>query len=192
MEEERVIQFVFTPPLFGNKNELASLNNHTKWAKFAQTKMKQEFKEVISDWSLPPWEDNPFLTAELEFTILRTNKKKFDNINFAYAYKWLEDLLVENNYLLDDDQNKIVLNPTQLDVEGSVETSISVVITLYERFEMTIDELKAKVTQLNLELENVGEDTHVKAASGRVRSLLGEIKNATPQLRRDLIALDKK
>jgi len=94
--------------------------------------------------------------------------------------------------MVDDDKIRVVLNPTQLYVEGSVETSVRIVIKLYERFEMTINELKTKAEQLVNELENVGEDTHVKAASGRVRNLLGEIKNATPQLRRDLIALDKK
>jgi len=186
------MNFVFVPPSFGIKNpQLITLNNVTKWWKFAKTKLKAEFKNELSEWSLPPWEDNPYTKAEIEYTIRRKDGKKIDSDNLAFPYKWLQDLMVENNYLVDDDKIKVVLNPTQLHVEGNVETSVCVTITLYERYDMTIDELKNNVAQLNEELQNVGGN-HVKAASSRVRKILGEIKNATPQLRRDLIELDKK
>ncbi len=56
---------------------------------------------------------------------------------------------------------------------------------------MTLDELKEVVIQLQYELENVGDEDHNKAASLRARKILIEIKNATPQLRKDLVALDK-
>ncbi len=191
--EEHVIQFVFVPPTFGiRKPELITLNNVTKWWKFAKTKLKNEFKSDLADWSLPPWEENPYKKANIEYTIRRKDGFKIDSDNLAFPYKWLQDLLVENNYLLDDDKIRVVLNPTQLHVEGSVETSVHVTITLYERYEMTVDELREKVSQLNKMLEEqIGRGQHVKAASGRVRKVLGEIKNATPQLRRDLVELDK-
>ena len=190
--EGHKIQFVFVPPAFGKKNELATLNNISRWFKFAKTKMKDQFKSELSEWSLPPWEDdNPFTKAEIEYTILRKDGKKIDSDNLAFSYKWLQDLLVENGYMVDDDKIRVVLNPTQLHVEGSVETSVRVTITLKERYIMTVPELKALITSIASDLENVGED-HVKAASARVRKALGEIKNATPQLRRDLVDLDKK
>ena len=190
--EEHEIKFIFVPPSFGiRKPTLATLNNVTRWWGFAQTKMKQEFKTELTEWSLPPWEENPYTKAEIEYTILRSNGFKLDSDNLAFSYKWLQDLLVENGYMVDDDKIRVVLNPTQLHVEGSVETSVRVTITLKERYIMTVPELKALITSMASDLENVGED-HVKAASARVRKALGEIKNATPQLRRDLVDLDKK
>ena len=57
---------------------------------------------------------------------------------------------------------------------------------------MTIEELKQAAGNLVAELENVGGENHVKAACGRARMILGDLKNATPQLRRDLKSLDKK
>ena len=192
--EERVINFTFVPPSFGiKKPQLATLNNVTKWFGFAQTKMKQEFKLVLTEWSLPPVEDdNPFTKADIEYTILRKNGYKIDSDNLAFSYKWLQDLLVENGYLVDDDQVRVVLNPTQLHVEGSVETSVRVTITLKEKFIMTVSQLKNVVAQLALDLEKVDGEQHTKPASGRVRKALGEIKNATPELRRALVELDKK
>ena len=57
---------------------------------------------------------------------------------------------------------------------------------------MTITELKDAVVTLHADLEKVNGVVHNKAASARVRKARGEIKNATPQLRRDLVELDKK
>ena len=189
---EHKIEFIFVPPCFGiRKPELITLNNVTKWWKFAKTKIKDEFKAELSDWSLPTWEENPYTAAEIEYTILRNNGFKLDSDNLAFPYKWLQDLLVENGYMVDDDKIRVVLNPTQLHVEGSVETSVRVTITLKEKYIMTVTELKALVDALKADLELVDGEKHVKTASARVRKSLGEIKNATPELRRDLVALDK-
>jgi hypothetical protein len=57
---------------------------------------------------------------------------------------------------------------------------------------MTIEELRAVLHSLETNLAEVGEDVHNKSASARARMLLGKIKNATPQLRKTLIELDKK
>jgi len=189
--EEYKTSFVFVPPSFGKKNQLATLNNISKWWKFAQTKMKHKFKTDLSEWSIPIWNDNPFTKAEIEYTILRKDGKKIDSDNLAFPYKWLQDLLVENGYLVDDDKIKVVLNPTELYVSGSIETSVKVKITLKERYTMTIEELKTKVKLLEEDLSKVCGENHVKSSSARVRKILGEIKNATPQLRRDLVKIDK-
>ena len=192
--EEQQINFIFVPPSFGiRKPQLATLNNVTKWWGFAQTKMKQNFKAELQDWSLPIWEENPYTEAHIEYTILRRNGFKLDSDNLAFSYKWLQDLLVENGYMVDDDKIKVVLNPTLLHVEGSVETSVRVEITLYKRYIMTVDELRDNVASLQIMLQTqIGEGQHKKPASAKVRKILGEIKNAVPQLRRDLIELDKK
>ncbi len=57
---------------------------------------------------------------------------------------------------------------------------------------MNIDELRDKIEALAFELDNVGGEIHNRSASRRARLILGEIKNATPQLRKDLVELDKK
>jgi len=57
---------------------------------------------------------------------------------------------------------------------------------------MTIEELRSILHSLETNLAEVGEDSHNKSASARARMLLGKIKNATPQLRKELIELDKK
>ena len=95
--------------------------------------------------------------------------------------------------MVDDDSTKVTLHPTQLNVPGGVETSVHVKITLLRRYTMTVDELRDKVATLQIELQTrVGQGQHIKSASANVRKILGEIKNAVPQLRRDLVELDKK
>ena len=192
---ERKLNFIFVPPSFGIKNpQMVTLNNVPKWWKFAKTKLKDEFKAQLSDWSLPPVDDdNPYTKADIEYTILRKNGVKIDSDNLAFPYKWLQDLLVENGYLVDDDQTRVVLNPTLLHVEGNVETSVRVEIHLKEKYIMTIDELKALIDVIKFDLEKVDTEdgSHGKPASGRVRKALGEIKNATPELRRTLVERDK-
>lgn len=189
MEEMR---FIFTPPTYGKKQELCSLNNMSKWYRFHKTKIKHEFKLTLGEWFLPLWEDNPYTKAEISYTILRKDGKKLDSDNLTIIYKWLQDYIVEQNYLVDDDHVKVTLNPTQLNVEGEIETSVLVVIKLQEVYTMTVDELRDEVATLHVQLQTqIGKGQHVKAASGRVRKILGEIKNAVPQLRRDLVDLDK-
>ena len=190
---EHKIEFIFTPPTFGKKNDLCTMNTYSRWGRFAKTKIKHEFQTLITEWCLPEWEDNPYLSAEIEYTILRRNGKNIDSDALCgFTYKILQDMLVLNSYLVDDNKVKVIMNPTLLHVEGAVETSVRVEIHLKERYIMTVTELKLLVNNLQLDLEKVDSDQHVKTASARVRKALGEIKNATPELRRALIILDKK
>ena len=184
--------FIIVPPVFGKKAELCSLNNMSRWYRFQKTKIKQEFKEYLEAWFLPLWDDCVFTKAEISYTVLRKDAKKLDADNLTIIYKWFQDLLVENSYLSDDDKVKVILNPTILNAEDSeFETSVLISVKLTEKYTMTIEELKAKAEALNIALSKVGDEHHVKSASGRARKILGEIKNATPELRRQLVALDK-
>jgi len=195
MEEEFDIDIVFTPAMLGLKrksDEIASTNNLSKWWKQSKTRIKESFKNTLKEWYLPEWDDNVYRKAEVHFTILRTNQRKMDADSLgASTFKWSIDCLTEQGYIVDDDQVKVVLNPTLLSQEGNVETSVRMQVKLLERFEMTIQELREKIAALSAELENVGGENHIKNASKRARKILGEIKNATPQLRRDLVELDK-
>lgn len=189
MEE---IEFIFTPPTFGKKQELCSLNNLSRWYRFQKTRIKSDFKEMLGDWFLPEWEENPYTKAEISYTILRKDNRKFDSDNLTIIYKMLQDFLVEQNYISDDDHVKITLNPTQLNVEGSVETSVLVNIILKDRYTMTLEDLKENSEKLNEEMQTLFSDKRTKTGSARIRKILVDIKKATPQLNRDLIALDKR
>ena len=196
MEKEFDLEIVFTPAMLCRKkksDELVSNNNLSKWWRQSKTKIMNNFKDTMKEWYLPISDDNPYRWAEIHFTILRTNNRKIDSDALGSStYKWTIDLLVEQGYLLDDDQCRVVQNPTLLNCEGTIETSVRMQVNFYERFEMTIDKLRDKLLELNNELLNVGGKEHVKAASKRARIILGEIKNAVPQLRKTLIELDKK
>ncbi len=52
---------------------------------------------------------------------------------------------------------------------------------------MTLDQLSAKLEQLQNELDAAAEN---KSASRRARLILNEIKKSTTQLKKDLIELD--
>lgn len=194
--QEYDLEIVFTPAMLGLKrksDEVASTNNLSKWWTFSKTKIMNSFKSEMKNWFIPEFEDNPYRWAEINFTILRTNNRKMDPDSLGPStYKWTIDLLTEQGYIVDDDRCRVILHPTELNCKGTIETSVRMQIKLFERIEMNIDELKVVATQLVTELENVGGDNHVKAACGRARMILGDLKNATPQLRRDLKDLDKK
>ena len=195
MEEEFDVDIVFTPAMLGLKrksDEVASTNNLSKWWRHSKTRIKESFKNTLKEWYLPEWDDNIYRKAEIHFTILRTNQRKMDADSLGPStYKWAIDCLTEQGYIEDDDQCKVVLHPTLLGQKGNIETSVRMQVKLLERFEMTVEELKIKIAELAAEMEKVGGENHVKASSKRVRKILGEIKNATPQLRRELVDLDK-
>jgi len=57
---------------------------------------------------------------------------------------------------------------------------------------MTIEELKERSLQMLKDLEHIGGDDHVKAASLRVRRYIDLIKREGTQFKKDLLELDKK
>lgn len=190
------LDIVFTPAMIISSkktDEVCSTNNISRWWRHGKTKIMGKFKQDMREWFLPEWHDNPYRWAEIHFTILRTNQRKMDPDSLGPStYKWAIDLLTEQGYTVDDDRNKVIFNPTQLGCEGKIETSVRMQAIFYERVEMDIDELKILAKDLVSNLEKVGDENHVKAASGRVRNILTDIRNSTPQLKRDLVTLDKR
>lgn len=195
MEEEFDIDVVFPPAMLGYKrksDEVASTNNLSKWWKQSKTRIKENFKTIIKEWYLPEWDGNIYRRAEVHYTILRTNYRGMDSDALGPStYKWALDCLTEQGYITDDDQCKVVLNPTLLGQSGNVETMIRMQIKLLERQDMTVDELKEAVVILNNELERVGGTDNVKASCNRARKLLVEIRNATPELSLELNEMAK-
>ncbi len=194
--QEYDLDIVFTPAMIGSKKrsqEVCSTNNISRWFRHSKTKIMNQFKQDMREWFIPEWKDNPYRSAEIHFTILRTNNRKMDPDSLGPStYKWSIDLLTEQGMIIDDDQCTVVLHPTKLNCPGTIETSVRMQVKFIQRIEMTVEELKVAVKALAYELKDIGGENHIKAASARARMILGDLKNAVPQLRRDLKDLDKK
>jgi hypothetical protein len=195
LKEKYEIEIIFTPAMIGGKKNsavCATNNNVHLWFRHSKTKIKNAFQELLREWYLPCFDENPYHCGEVHFTILRTNGRGMDSDALGISTnKWAIDTLTHQGYIVDDNRIKIVLEPTELNYKSEIETQVRMKIILWERFTMTIEELKESAAKLVKELENVGGDSHIKASSARARKILVDIKNATPQLRRDMIALDK-
>ena len=193
--QEFDLEIVFTPAMLGLKrksDEVCSTNNLSRWWKQSKTRIMNKFKADMREWFISESEDNPYRWAEIHFTILRTNGRKMDPDSLGSStYKWTIDLLTELGYIIDDDQCRVIQNPTQLHCKGNIETSVKMQVKFHERIEMSIDELKEAADQLVADLKKVDGTSHNKAASKRVRTLLMQLRGVAPGLCEDLIDLDK-
>ena len=112
------------------KTQYATANNLPYFYRYGVTRIKTEFKNNVKKWYIQKSLEPPSKSAEIHYTILRNTNRKMDSDAFAAtACKWLQDLLVELKYIKDDDNCKVILNPTKLGVEG-VETSILMQVKL--------------------------------------------------------------
>jgi hypothetical protein len=116
------------------KGQLITLNTLPYFYRYGITKQKNAFKNELKEWFIPEYNGDKFRCATIQITILRNSKKKFDASNAALVLKWMEDTLVEQGYLTDDDQNRIVSEPTRLGVEG-IETAIEVKIKFHKELQ---------------------------------------------------------
>lgn len=189
--------FLFDPAVISktgkHKNVLASANNIPSWYRFKKTKIKKLFKEELSEWVVPQ-NDSGIVRYEgtFIFQIIRNNGYNVDSDALCISsYKWIIDLFVEKGWLYDDDNTTIILLPTLLYSDGVDRTRVHLKLKLKRNINMKIEELKKIAQSIVDELEDVGGENHVKAASLRVRIALGKIKASTAQLRADFVKLDK-
>lgn len=135
-EEEYDIDIIFTPATLERKtksNVLCCNNNQSLWYRHSKTKIKNTFKEFLKEWYLPPYSREPHRSAEITFTALRNNGYKLDSDALSSStYKWAIDVLTEQNYLIDDDACRVVLEPTELRVPGSIETQVRMQVKFKE------------------------------------------------------------
>ncbi len=140
MDKEFDLEIVFTPAMLRRKTKsdvLCTVNNMNLWFRHSKTKIKDSFKHDMKEWYLPEYKGIPHRWAEIHFTILRSNGRKIDSDALSSGtYKWTQDLLVELKYLIDDDQTRLVLNPTQLHCEGTIETSVRMQVKFYDKEQM--------------------------------------------------------
>lgn len=127
-------EFVCAPPKIGvgkHKNEYATNNNLPYWYRYYKTKIKNTFKQVLCGWYVPTAEQQ-FRKATVTFQILRDSKRKIDSDAFgSSAYKWILDTITEQGHLIDDDQVRVILEPTSLNASEN-ETQIYCKVELYD------------------------------------------------------------
>lgn len=128
--------FEFTTPLPKWKNQVVSLNNANKWLRYDQSKIKNEYKDMLKDWHIPT-PDKQRKSMFIEFHLTRHNKRVLDSDALGYTIKWTIDAIkdTENEegmkWLFDDDQITYLVHPAKLDRE-LLETEITV--RVFERY----------------------------------------------------------
>lgn len=80
---------------------LCTLNNVSSWIKFAKTKIKNDYKDMLKELVLPEPE-RQYEAIVIEYRIVRHNKSKLDKDNVVFGLKWLADTLQELGYVEDD------------------------------------------------------------------------------------------
>ncbi len=130
---EELFSFIIAAPKIGvgkYKNQLPTINNAPIWYRYGKTRIKNDYKEKLTEWFLPKSELmlDSFI---IEFSLFRPNGKKLDADALFYIYKWTIDSIVEQGYAKDDNKVKIIINPAILE-KKNVETTIKVKV-IYEK-----------------------------------------------------------
>ena len=129
-----VNKFIFKVPYpYINKRKnksLLTLNNWNKIHWSQRNKIKNAFKEQLKEWFIPYSSRN---SEALKLTLqLITPQRHIDAINLALVIKWIEDVLIEKNWILDDKNNTIVILPTIIN-KKEIDPKIKVIIERIER-----------------------------------------------------------
>lgn len=190
-----VIEFTFTPEKIGigkHKEKLALINTMQFFYRYGFTRIKNSFKNRMKEWYVPLYDGPPFTEAKFEYTILRHNNRNIDSDSIAGLYtKWLQDVFVEQEYLVDDNRTTVVLNPAQMNTEH-METRIYVKITLSGEVKMDIDEMIGLIREADKLVTQLFEQgNYKKSDSKKLRKIMVEIKKGVPSFRQALIEEDK-
>lgn len=194
MQNREAVEFVFTPPKIGagkHRNTYALINNISYWYRYRATEIKNRFKQELREWFVEQREDEPFIEADIEFTIIRNTKHRIDADSIALVSKWTVDLFVEQDWLIDDNRVRFIFHPPILGQSKEVETLIRLKATFRKEYTMTYQEFKQKLDRVN-ELTEELDKRWVKVKSKELRKLLTEIRHGIPSIKKDLIEIDKK
>lgn len=108
-----------------NKNKIASLNELPKWHWNDVSKVKKQYKDVISDWYIGDPNGEPLESMAIVFKLKRHNGRILDSDNIGFIIKWTIDAIKESGWLVDDDQITYLVEPSVLDRE-LIESTIEV------------------------------------------------------------------
>ena len=77
-------------------------NNISKWFRYSQTKIKADYKAILTDLLVPdPIKQYDSLT--IKYRIIRHNNRKIDQDNATFpSLKWFNDVLEKLGYVEDD------------------------------------------------------------------------------------------
>ena len=106
---------------------LATPNTASKWLRFQKKTIRDNFTTNLTNYIIPePTEiyDN----LNIEYRLVRHNKRKIDSDSASYALKWLQDLLETMNYIKDDKDVTLESFPTIID-SSLPETMIDIRVT---------------------------------------------------------------
>jgi hypothetical protein len=122
------LSFIMPFPKIGSgkhANAYATMNRIGTFYRWGKTKIKNQLQDMLKEWYVPQWEDKPFRHAVITYQILRDSKRKIDPDASAWICKYINDVLVQQGYLVDDDRIRIIYEPPRYGIDG-VETSLSV------------------------------------------------------------------
>ena len=110
--KETVLLKEFSVPILMNKNQLMTINNYGRihWA--VKSKIKNEYKKLLTDWFLDG-EKIPE-DSHMVWTPTYKDRRRRDSINMASVVKIIEDVLVDTGSLVDDNQTTHTLTPGEV------------------------------------------------------------------------------
>ena len=109
------------------KSQIISLNNTSRWHRYGATRIKNEYKQLLTDFFIPE-PLSPLRHIHLSYQILRHNKRKLDSDAIAWVTKWFVDTLTDVGWLIDDDQVHFCITPSVF-TKGLNETQLRVIAT---------------------------------------------------------------
>lgn len=125
-ENNLIFSFHAACPKYQNKVISLNKSDISKWVKWQEAVIKNEYKDNLKEWHIPDPEDGRELTnAWLEFRLFRHTGRKFDSDNLGFIIKWTIDAIKEMGWLKDDDQIIYTVFPSVVD-KTLAETEIKV------------------------------------------------------------------
>jgi hypothetical protein len=106
---------------------LATPNTASKWLRFSKKKIRDEFTSTLTEYIIPEAEKT-YDNINIQYRLVRHNKRKIDSDSASYAMKWLQDTLEAMNYIADDKDVTLESFPTIVD-PSLPETMIDIRIT---------------------------------------------------------------
>ena len=113
---QQVLLKEFNVPMLMNKNQLMSINNFSRIHWSVKSKIKNEYKKLLSDWFLDGTKIPE--NSHIVWTPTYRDKRRRDAINLAAIAKIIEDSLVDTGSLEDDNNTTHTIYP------GSVNTKL--------------------------------------------------------------------
>ena len=91
------------------------LNNISKWKRYSEAKIKNEYKAVLESLYIPNPPEKPHEALTIEYRLVRHNKRKIDSDNAIFALKYLSDVLEKLGFVDNDTNTQFKSFPKEVD-----------------------------------------------------------------------------